>query len=229
MDGSQISCAALRALALNSREQLIREQRKISSEESKARKSNKGNAGLEDPRLKRKVVSNESAERTDKKRSKICRKRSLKGSEHGDQKRPTPEPTQGIKRTVPSSISSRNHKYRRLNNPSQGPQFIAGPSHQIDTRQCKPPTEGSRQGASVQYDRAQETRTTPRGGNSAAERRPVRSRLGFLIFRVFLFPGMSWKSRECICSSRDFREYIKISKQFKNKLFLNKINNNYIK
>ncbi|GFV33182.1 hypothetical protein TNCV_970361 [Trichonephila clavipes] len=28
MDGSQISCAALRALALNSREQLIREQRK---------------------------------------------------------------------------------------------------------------------------------------------------------------------------------------------------------
>ncbi|GFW22164.1 hypothetical protein TNCV_1632941 [Trichonephila clavipes] len=27
MDGSQISCAALRALALNSREQLIREQR----------------------------------------------------------------------------------------------------------------------------------------------------------------------------------------------------------
>ncbi|GFY33412.1 uncharacterized protein TNCV_2226821 [Trichonephila clavipes] len=55
-------------------------------------------------------------------------------------------------------------------------QSIASPSHQIDTRQCKPPTEGSRQGASVQYDRARETRTTPSGGNSAAERRPVRSR-----------------------------------------------------
>ncbi|GFU71111.1 uncharacterized protein TNCV_1216351 [Trichonephila clavipes] len=177
MDGSQISCAALRALALNSREQLIRDQvetlyegrrssngsdrshpgkskksRKTSSEESKGRKSNKGNTGLEDPRLKR------------------------KGSKHGDQKRPTTEPTQGIKRTVPSSISSRNHKYRRPNNPSQGPQSIAGPSHQIDTRQCKPPTEGSRQGASVQYDRPRETRTTLSEGNSAAEGRPVRSR-----------------------------------------------------
>ncbi|GFX34746.1 uncharacterized protein TNCV_2514621 [Trichonephila clavipes] len=73
----------------------------------------------------------------DKKRSKICRKRSQQGSEHGDQKRSTPEPTQGIKRTVPSSISSRNHKYRRPNNPSQGPQSIEGPLHQIDTRQCK--------------------------------------------------------------------------------------------
>ncbi|GFW58884.1 uncharacterized protein TNCV_4047221 [Trichonephila clavipes] len=58
----------------------------------------------------------------------------------------------------------------------KGSQSIAGPSHQIDTRQCKPPTEESRQGASVQYDRARETRTTPSGGNSAAEKRPVRSR-----------------------------------------------------
>ncbi|GFY01049.1 uncharacterized protein TNCV_5075171 [Trichonephila clavipes] len=149
---------------------------KTSSEESKGRKSNKGNAGLEDPRLKPKVRSNGSVERTDKKRSKICRKRSVQGFEHGDQKRPTPETTQGLKRTIPSSVSSRKYKYRRLNNPSQGSQSIAGPSHQIDTRQCKPPTEGSRQGASVQYDKARETRTTPSGGNSAAERRPVRSR-----------------------------------------------------
>ncbi|GFV43467.1 uncharacterized protein TNCV_4591911 [Trichonephila clavipes] len=85
------------------------------------------------------------------------------------------EPTQGLKRTIPSSVSSRKHKCRRPNNPSQGPQSIAGPSHQIDTRQCKAPTEGSRQGASVQYDRALETRTTPSRGNSAAERRPFRS------------------------------------------------------
>ncbi|GFU63313.1 uncharacterized protein TNCV_661471 [Trichonephila clavipes] len=150
--------------------------RKTSSEESKVSKSNKGNAGLEDPRLNRKVRSNGSVERTDKKRSKICRKRSLQGSKHGDQKRPAPVPPQGIKITVPSSISSRNHKYRRPNNPSQGPQSIAGPSHQLDTRQCKPPTEESRQGARVQYDRARETRTTLSKGNSAAERRPVRSR-----------------------------------------------------
>ncbi|GFX89759.1 uncharacterized protein TNCV_3711911 [Trichonephila clavipes] len=99
-----------------------------------------------------------------------------RGSERGDQKRPTPVPPQGIKKTVPSSISSRIPNYRRLNNPSQGPQSIAGPSHQLDTRQCKPPTEESRQGARGQYDRARETRTTPSKGNSAAETRPVRSR-----------------------------------------------------
>ncbi|GFS56245.1 uncharacterized protein TNCV_2769211 [Trichonephila clavipes] len=139
------------------------------------RKSNKGNAGLEVPRLKRKVGSNGSVDRTDKKRSKICRKRSLQGSEDGDQKRPTPKPTQGIKRTIPSSVASRKYKYRRPNNPSQGSQSIGGSSHQIDTSQGKPPTEGSRQGASVQYDRARETRTTPSGRNSAAQRRPVRS------------------------------------------------------
>ncbi|GFX97554.1 uncharacterized protein TNCV_2841141 [Trichonephila clavipes] len=99
-----------------------------------------------------------------------------RGSEQGDQKRPTPIPTQAIKRTVPSSVSARKHKYRRPNNPSQGPQSIAGPSHQLNTRQYKPPTEGSRQGASVQYDRDRETRTPPSEGNSAAERRPVQSR-----------------------------------------------------
>ncbi|GFW53908.1 uncharacterized protein TNCV_2446991 [Trichonephila clavipes] len=74
-------------------------------------------------------------------------------SEHWDQKRPTPEPTQGIKRTIPSSVSSRKCKHRRPNDPSQGSQSIAGPSHQIDTRQGKPPTEGSRQEASGQYDK----------------------------------------------------------------------------
>ncbi|GFU71130.1 uncharacterized protein TNCV_1216541 [Trichonephila clavipes] len=150
---------------------------KPSGDESKSRKSNKGTAGLEDLRLKcRNLGSNGTAERNDRKRSKICGKRSFQGSEHRDQKRQAPVLPQGLKRTVPSSISSRNHKYRRPNNPSQGPQSIAGPSHQIDTRQCKPPTEGSRQGASVQYDRAQETRTTLSEGNSAAEGRPVRSR-----------------------------------------------------
>ncbi|GFU84153.1 uncharacterized protein TNCV_4504521 [Trichonephila clavipes] len=58
----------------------------------------------------------------------------------------------------------------------KGPQPIAGPSHQLDRRQCKPPTEGSRQEASVQYDRDREIRTGSSEGNSAAERRPVRSR-----------------------------------------------------
>ncbi|GFT16600.1 uncharacterized protein TNCV_282061 [Trichonephila clavipes] len=150
--------------------------RKTSSEESKGRKSNKGNAGWEDPRMNRKVRSNGSVDRTDKKRSKICRKRSLQGSEHRDQKRPTPEPTQGIKKTIPSSVSSRKYKLRRFNNPSPGSQSIAGLSHQIDTRQGKSPTEGKRQERSGQNDKARETRTTTRGTNRAAVRRPVQSK-----------------------------------------------------
>ncbi|GFX64469.1 uncharacterized protein TNCV_4043591 [Trichonephila clavipes] len=55
-----------------------------SSEKSKGHKSNKGNTGWEDPRLKRKVGSNGSVDRKDIKRSKMCRKRSLQGYEHRD-------------------------------------------------------------------------------------------------------------------------------------------------
>ncbi|GFX22763.1 uncharacterized protein TNCV_4839001 [Trichonephila clavipes] len=74
------------------------------------------------------------------------------GSEHRNQIRPTPEPKQGIKRAIPSWVSSRHYKYRRPNNPSQGSQSIAGPSHPKDSRQDKPPTEGSRHEGSGQYD-----------------------------------------------------------------------------
>ncbi|GFT23298.1 uncharacterized protein TNCV_2015941 [Trichonephila clavipes] len=101
----------------------------------------------------------------------------MQGSEHRDQKRPTPEPKQGIKRAIPSSVPSRNYKYRRPNNPSQGLlQSIAGPSHPRDSRQDKPPTEGSKHEGSGQYDKARETRTTKNGTNRVAERRPVRSK-----------------------------------------------------
>ncbi|GFY21109.1 hypothetical protein TNCV_3991531 [Trichonephila clavipes] len=65
-------------------------------------------------------------------------------SEHKDQKRPTPEPKEGIKRGIPSSVSSRNHKYGRPNNSSQGSQPFAGPSHQQDSRQDKSPTVAGR-------------------------------------------------------------------------------------
>ncbi|GFW53484.1 uncharacterized protein TNCV_3928621 [Trichonephila clavipes] len=127
--------------------------RKTSSDESKGRKSNKGTAGLEGLGLKR------------------------KGSEHGDQKRPTPVPPQGIKRTVPSTVTSKTHKYRRQEfNSSQGTESIAGPSHQQMIRQLHPPTEESRRGARVQYDKARETRLTHSKRHSAAEGRPVRSR-----------------------------------------------------
>ncbi|GFS68083.1 uncharacterized protein TNCV_1363011 [Trichonephila clavipes] len=260
MDGSQISCAALRALALNSREQLIREQRedpelghiyhylenpddgsvnaticeywshyfklidgllfyakyyttlgelkvyiprslretiikefhdlplaghlgkrktylkmKNSSEQNNGHKSSKGNAGWEDPRLKREVDSNGSGNGKNIKKHKIGRNCSLLGSEHRDQKRLTPEPKQGIKRPIPSSVSSRNHKYRRPNNHSQRSQPIAGPSHQQDSRQDKSPTVASRHEGSGQYSKARETKTT-KDGNRAAERRTVRSK-----------------------------------------------------
>ncbi|GFT23167.1 uncharacterized protein TNCV_1858851 [Trichonephila clavipes] len=58
----------------------------------------------------------------------------------------------------------------------RGSQSIAGPSHQIDTRQGKPPTKGRNQGTSGQYDITRENRTTTSGTNRAAERRPVRSK-----------------------------------------------------
>ncbi|GFX79737.1 uncharacterized protein TNCV_2746561 [Trichonephila clavipes] len=98
------------------------------------------------------------------------------GSEHRDQKRPTPEPKQGIKRAIPSSVSSRNYKYGRSNNPSQGSQSIAGLSHQPDSRQDKSPTVASRHERSGHYNKARETKTTKNGTNRAAERRTVRSK-----------------------------------------------------
>ncbi|GFW03508.1 uncharacterized protein TNCV_3020201 [Trichonephila clavipes] len=100
----------------------------------------------------------------------------MRGSKHIDRKRQTPVLQQGIKRTVPSSIAFRNHKYRRLNNPSQGPESIAGLSYQQMIRKFNPPTEESRRGERVQYGKARETRTTRTKGHSAAEGRPFRSR-----------------------------------------------------
>ncbi|GFU23442.1 uncharacterized protein TNCV_4447501 [Trichonephila clavipes] len=108
-DGSQISCAALRALALNSREQLIREQK----EDPEGRVTGQVDHTQENPK---------------------------------DLGKP------------------------RVRRP------IAGPSHQIDTRHGKPPTEGSRQERSRQYDKARETRTTTSGTNRTAKRRPVWSK-----------------------------------------------------
>ncbi|GFT04914.1 retrovirus-related Pol polyprotein from transposon 412 [Trichonephila clavipes] len=125
-----------------------RPSRKPSGDESKSRKSNKGTAGLENLRLKRKNLgSNGTAERNDRKRSKICRKRSLQRSEHRDPKRQAPVLPQRLKRTVPSSVSSRTHKYRRNNfNPSQGSESNSGPSHQLQIRQLNPTKEESRRG-----------------------------------------------------------------------------------
>ncbi|GFX21775.1 retrovirus-related Pol polyprotein from transposon 412 [Trichonephila clavipes] len=99
-----------------------------------------------------------------------------RGSEHRNQKRPIPEPKQGIKRAIPFTVSSRNYKYRRPNNPSQGSQFIAGPSHQQDSRQDKSPTVASRHEGSGEYNKARETKTTKNGTNRVAERRTDRTK-----------------------------------------------------
>ncbi|GFU84147.1 uncharacterized protein TNCV_4504461 [Trichonephila clavipes] len=87
-------------------------------------------------------------------------------SKHRNQKKPTTEPKRGIKRAIPSSVSFRNHKCRR---PSQGPQLIAGPSHQQDSRQDKSPS------VAIQYNKTRKTNTTKTRTNRAAERRTVRS------------------------------------------------------
>ncbi|GFV00558.1 uncharacterized protein TNCV_2954201 [Trichonephila clavipes] len=87
-----------------------------------------------------------------------------------------PRVMRGIKTTVPSSVVSRNYKYRINNYPSQGPEAIAGPSHQQMIRQLNPPTVESRRGARFQYDKSRETRTTRIKEHSTAEGRPVRSR-----------------------------------------------------
>ncbi|GFV78005.1 uncharacterized protein TNCV_1591 [Trichonephila clavipes] len=90
--------------------------------------------------------------------------------------RPTPEPKQGIKRAISSSVSSQNYKYRRHNNPSQGSQSIAGPSHPRDSRQDKSPTVASRHEGSGQYYKARVTKIIKDGTNRAVERRTVRSK-----------------------------------------------------
>ncbi|GFW91181.1 uncharacterized protein TNCV_3301571 [Trichonephila clavipes] len=67
-----------------------------------------------------------------------------------------------------SSEESNDHKSRIT-------AHCAGPSPQQDSRQDKPPTEGSRHEGSGQYNKARETKTTKNGTNRAAERRPVRT------------------------------------------------------
>ncbi|GFV48741.1 uncharacterized protein TNCV_625281 [Trichonephila clavipes] len=82
-----------------------------------------------------------------------------------------------------SSEESNGHKSSKSNagweNPRlkrKGSQSIAGPSHQRDSRQDKPPTEGSRHEGSGQYNKARETKITKNGTNRAVERRHVRSK-----------------------------------------------------
>ncbi|GFW52415.1 uncharacterized protein TNCV_2796731 [Trichonephila clavipes] len=131
----------------NSNSEKCRRSRKPSDNENKSCKSDKRIAGLEDLRVKRSktVESTGTAERDERKGTKICRKRSCKGSDYEHNKRKAPVPPQGLKREVSSSISSRSRKNMNDTNihPSQEPEVLPGPSNQGYTRRSSPPKEES--------------------------------------------------------------------------------------
>ncbi|GFY00138.1 uncharacterized protein TNCV_1342361 [Trichonephila clavipes] len=151
----------------------FKEHRKTSSKESEGCRSRQGNTAREIPRNKRKRSHYESKDQV-LKRSKMCRKKSLQGSEHKDRKRLAPEQRQGVKRSIPSSISSRTYKFKRPNTSSQGVESIAGPSRLPDCRLNKSTTVESRTEGSKRDNETHQTRATTRGRNKQAER-PVRS------------------------------------------------------
>ncbi|GFT29378.1 uncharacterized protein TNCV_757341 [Trichonephila clavipes] len=151
----------------------FKEHRKTSSKESEGCRSRQDNTAREIPRNKCKISSYESKDQV-LKRSKMCRKRSLQGSEHKDRKRLAPELRQGVKRSIPPSISSRTYKFKRPNTSSQGVESIAGPSRLPDRKLSKSTKVGSRTEGSGRDNKTRHTRATTRGRNKQAER-PVRS------------------------------------------------------
>ncbi|GFY26255.1 uncharacterized protein TNCV_24561 [Trichonephila clavipes] len=151
----------------------FKEHRKTSSKEIEGCRSRQGNTARENPRNKRKMSNNESKDQV-LKRSKMCRKRSLQGSEHKDRKRLAPEQRQGVKRSNPPSISSRTYKFKRPNTSSQGVESIAGPSRLPDCRLNKSTTVESRTEGRGRDNKTRQTRATMRGRNKQVER-PVLS------------------------------------------------------
>ncbi|GFV02988.1 uncharacterized protein TNCV_2744511 [Trichonephila clavipes] len=121
----------------------FKEHRKTSSKESEGCGSRQDNTAREIPRNQRKMSNNESKDQV-LKRSKMCRKRSLQGSEHKNRKRLAPEQRQGVKRSIPSSISSRTYTFKRPNTSSQGVESIASPSRLPVCRLNKSTTVESR-------------------------------------------------------------------------------------
>ncbi|GFT42010.1 uncharacterized protein TNCV_1668361 [Trichonephila clavipes] len=90
-----------------------------------------------------------------------------------DRKRRAPEHRQGVKRSIPSSVSSRNYKFQKHNTSSPGVESIAGPSRLPDRRTATT-TGGSRMEVSGRDNQTRQTRATTRGRNKQAEK-PVRS------------------------------------------------------
>ncbi|GFU60091.1 uncharacterized protein TNCV_3144491 [Trichonephila clavipes] len=151
----------------------FKEHRKTSSQKSEGYRSRQGNTTREIPRNKRKMSDTASKDQV-LKRSKLYRKRSLQGSEHQDRKRRAPEQRQGVKRSIPSSISSRTYKFKRTNTSSPGVESIAGPSKFPDRRRTTSTTIGSRTEGSGRDDQTRQTRVTTIGRNKQAEKK-VRS------------------------------------------------------
>ncbi|GFW59432.1 hypothetical protein TNCV_1508771 [Trichonephila clavipes] len=104
----------------------------------------------------------------------MCRKRSLQGSEYKDRKRLAHVQRQGVKRSIPPSISSRTYKFKRPNTSSQGVESIAGPSRLPDCRLNKSTTVEFRTEGSGSDNKTRQTTATTRGRNKQAER-PARS------------------------------------------------------
>ncbi|GFU86222.1 hypothetical protein TNCV_368781 [Trichonephila clavipes] len=146
----------------------FKEHRKTSSQESERCRSRQSNTTREIPRNKRKINSTASKEPAIK-RSKICKKRSRQGSDHQDRKRHAPEQRQGIKRSIPSSISSKTYKIKRPNTSSPGVQSIAGPS-KLPDRRTATTTGGSRMEVSGRDNQTRQTRATTRRHNEQAEK-----------------------------------------------------------
>ncbi|GFU61976.1 uncharacterized protein TNCV_4022591 [Trichonephila clavipes] len=200
VEGSQISCAALRALAINSREQFIKEQREdpelghiyrylenpddgsvnatirvyrprqpdtISSdspietlydEQEVSHGSNRSHQGQFKEHRKTSSQENPRYVRRDPDKDLIIRPEKTRS-----------EQRQGIKRSIPSSISSRTYKFQRPNTSSPGVQSIAGPSKLPDRRNATT-TSGSRMEVSGRDNQTRQTRATTRRHNEQAEK-----------------------------------------------------------
>ncbi|GFW39661.1 uncharacterized protein TNCV_3188321 [Trichonephila clavipes] len=100
--------------------------------------------------------------------------RKVRGVDHGrDRKRRAPEQGQGVKRSIPSSISSRNYQFQKHNISSPGVESIAG-SSRLPNHRTATTTGGSRMEVSGRDNQTRQTRATTRGRNKQAEK-PVRS------------------------------------------------------
>ncbi|GFX84873.1 uncharacterized protein TNCV_4997051 [Trichonephila clavipes] len=165
----------------------FKEHRKTSSQESEGYRSRQGNTTREIPRNKRKMSDTASNDQV-LKRSKMYRKRSLQGSEHQDRKRRAPEQRQGVKRSIPSSISSRTYKFKRTNTSSPGVESIAGPSRFPDRRRTASTTIGSRTEGSgrdmtkpARPERQREDATNKRR-NQSGQVKPLQGNLAHTIY-----------------------------------------------